>query len=70
VRSIIGIARDLGKAVVAEGLESIDQVRVLAAWGCHTIQGFVYARPLPVEAATTLLAAGGHLQPRDTATTA
>ena len=63
VRSIIGIARDLGKAVVAEGVESMDQVRALGDWGCHTIQGFIYARPLPAEAATRLLAEGGILQP-------
>ncbi|GAB3306302.1 putative bifunctional diguanylate cyclase/phosphodiesterase [Luteimonas notoginsengisoli] len=63
VRSIIGIARDLGKGVVAEGVESIEQVRALDGWGCHTIQGFIYARPLPAEAATRLLAEGGILRP-------
>jgi diguanylate cyclase (GGDEF)-like protein len=63
VRSIIGIARDLGKAVVAEGVESMAQVRALEALGCHVIQGFVYARPLPAEAVTRLLAEGGILQP-------
>ncbi len=63
VRSIIGIARDLGKGVVAEGVESIEQVRALDGWGCHTIQGFVYARPMPAEAVTRLLAEGGIVQP-------
>ena len=63
VRSIIGIARDLGKAVVAEGVESLDQVRALDAWGCHVIQGFVYSRPLPADAVTRLLAGGGIVQP-------
>ncbi|HVI57395.1 MAG TPA: EAL domain-containing protein [Luteimonas sp.] len=63
VRSIIGIARDLGKAVVAEGVESMAQVRALEALGCHVIQGFVYARPLPAETMTRLLVEGGVLQP-------
>ena len=63
VRFIIGIAHDLGKEVVAEGVESMDQVHMLAAWGCHTIQGYVYARPLPVEDVTRLLVAGSVLQP-------
>jgi diguanylate cyclase (GGDEF)-like protein len=63
VRFIIGIARDLGKTVVAEGVESMDQVHSLAAWGCHTIQGYVYARPLPADEVTQLLAEGGVLRP-------
>ena len=63
VRSIIGIARDLGKAVVAEGVESVEQVRALDAWGCHVIQGYVYSRPLPADAITRLLAGGGIVQP-------
>jgi diguanylate cyclase (GGDEF)-like protein len=69
VRAIIGIARDLDKAVVAEGLESMEQVRALDGWGCHVIQGYVYARPLPVEAVTRLLAGAGTLQPSDASRT-
>jgi EAL domain-containing protein (putative c-di-GMP-specific phosphodiesterase class I) len=70
VRSIIGIARDLGKAVVAEGVESVEQVRALEAWGCPTIQGYVYARPLPAGAATNLLARDSPLEATDTSTAA
>ncbi len=46
VRSIIAVAGDLQKNVVAEGAESMAQVEMLAAMGCHTIQGYVYYRPM------------------------
>ena len=57
VRSIIAIARDLGKHIVAEGVESMGQVEQLATWGCHVIQGYVYWQPLAADAMTALLAA-------------
>ncbi|NZA26447.1 sensor domain-containing phosphodiesterase [Luteimonas sp. SJ-92] len=63
VRSIIAIARDLGKGVVAEGLESMEQVRMLGAWGCHVIQGYVYARPLTANGITGILLNGGIVTP-------
>lgn len=46
VRSIIAMAQALDKKIVAEGVESEAQVELLAAWGCHIIQGFVYYTPL------------------------
>ncbi|WP_149194936.1 putative bifunctional diguanylate cyclase/phosphodiesterase [Luteimonas suaedae] len=65
VRSIIAIARDLGKGVVAEGLESMEQVRMMRAWGCHVIQGYVYARPLTAHGITGILLNGGIVTPAD-----
>lgn len=57
VRATIGLARELGKHVVAEGVETMDDVQHLAGWGCSTIQGYVYHRPMPAAALTDLLQA-------------
>lgn len=46
VRHIIGIARELGLKVVAEGVENENQVAFLKANKCDQIQGFFYSRPV------------------------
>jgi diguanylate cyclase (GGDEF)-like protein len=55
VRAIIGLARDLGNTVVVEGVESMADVQLLAGWDAHTIQGYVFHRPLDAAALTALL---------------
>ncbi len=55
VRAIVGLARELGKDVIAEGVEAEEEVELLAAMGCHVIQGYVYHRPMPAEALAALL---------------
>lgn len=47
VSSIARIARDLSHAVVAEGVEEMEQWETLARIGCDIIQGYVVSRPLP-----------------------
>ena len=42
VLSIIALATALGKVIVAEGVESMEDVQLLNSWGCHIIQGYVY----------------------------
>jgi EAL domain-containing protein (putative c-di-GMP-specific phosphodiesterase class I) len=39
------MGRELGLTIVAEGIETEDQYRVLARHGCQLGQGFGYARP-------------------------
>ncbi|WP_395623336.1 EAL domain-containing protein [Sphingomonas daechungensis] len=46
VRSIFTLARDLGLAVVVEGVESTTQLLLLAEWGCDMYQGFIGAGAL------------------------
>ncbi len=46
VRAIIGLAASLSMRVVAEGVETMDQVRWLQAEHCDEVQGFLLARPL------------------------
>ena len=46
-RTIIRMARELGKASIAEGVEREDQVEFLETHGCDIVQGYHYSRPLP-----------------------
>ncbi|CAN7437773.1 EAL domain-containing protein [Acidovorax sp. LjRoot194] len=50
VSTIINLAHSLALNVVAEGVETQDQLRRLALLGCDEIQGYLLSRPLPVEA--------------------
>jgi len=43
--TILQLARGLGLATVAEGVETPEQVLVLGAYGCHRLQGFLFGRP-------------------------
>jgi predicted signal transduction protein with EAL and GGDEF domain len=58
VRATIGLARELGIDLVAEGVETNDQLESLKAWGCRDAQGFYFAEPLTAEFLTPLLARG------------
>lgn len=49
VRTIIELGRNLGLAVLAEGIESAEQARLLAGIGCELGQGFYFARPAPLQ---------------------
>ncbi len=55
VRSIIGIATSFGLRVLADGVETEAQLRVLRFLGCHEVQGFLFGRPESFEAATQRL---------------
>lgn len=46
VDSIIEMAHKLGMEVVAEGIETIDQLKVMKEKNCDIIQGYVYSKPL------------------------
>ena len=49
VRSIVSLADALGLEVVAEGVETQLQSKILAQLGCHRAQGYLYAKPGPAE---------------------
>ncbi len=48
VRAIIGLAHNLGLQVIAEGVEQQHQLDYLVELNCELIQGYYYARPLPL----------------------
>jgi EAL domain-containing protein (putative c-di-GMP-specific phosphodiesterase class I) len=58
VRASLGLARELDIEVVIEGVETSAQLDLLRAWGCRTVQGFFFARPLTVPDVTSLLRVG------------
>lgn len=55
VRGVIDMARSLGLTVVAEGVETDEQLVLLAKEGCQFYQGFLCAEPLTVDALATLI---------------
>ncbi len=54
--AIISLAHALGLTTVAEGIETDEQLAVLAALGCDLGQGFLFARPAPIESFADLVA--------------
>jgi diguanylate cyclase (GGDEF)-like protein len=53
--AIIAMAQSLGMKVTAEGIETQEQLNLLTQRGCDTGQGFLFNRPLSVDAFTALL---------------
>jgi predicted signal transduction protein with EAL and GGDEF domain len=47
IKAIIGIAHSLDLRVIAEGVESIEQLSFLRACGCDEIQGYIISPPVP-----------------------
>jgi len=56
VRAIVTLARNLGLAVVAEGIETQTQLDVLKNLGCEGGQGFLFAKPMKFDEVRTFLA--------------
>lgn len=57
-RAIIAMARSMNLPVVAEGVESEEQLRFLQQYGCSAIQGYLIARPVPPDEMESLIARG------------
>lgn len=55
VQAIIGITEALGLSVIAEGVETKEQMNFLTRHGCHTFQGYLFGRPLPLKEIEALL---------------
>ncbi|MEN1729644.1 MAG: GGDEF domain-containing phosphodiesterase, partial [Pseudomonadota bacterium] len=54
-RTICGLSSDLGMNTVAEGVESVDQLRLLRRFNCVYAQGFLFSQPVGPEAIERLL---------------
>ena len=63
VTAIIDMARNLKLRVVAEGVETVDELAFLQAHGCDEVQGYYFSRPVPAEKFAALLENGHSLFP-------
>ncbi|MGO0902678.1 EAL domain-containing protein [Clostridioides difficile] len=46
VKAIVNLSQDLNLTVICEGVEDMEQVKVLNEMGCNLIQGYIYFKPL------------------------
>jgi EAL domain-containing protein (putative c-di-GMP-specific phosphodiesterase class I) len=59
--AIIDMAHSLNVRVVAEGVETVEQLDFLRERGCDEIQGYYFARPLPPDEIFELLSGSNRL---------
>lgn len=57
-KSIIELAQYLGMNVVAEGVETLEQLEILKSYKCNTVQGYLFSKPVPADAFAELLKKG------------
>jgi diguanylate cyclase (GGDEF)-like protein len=53
--AIVSMGRAIGMTIVAEGVETAGQLAILQRLGCHEVQGYYIARPVPPAACAALL---------------
>jgi EAL domain-containing protein (putative c-di-GMP-specific phosphodiesterase class I) len=69
LRAMVGLGRELGVEVIAEGVETEDQFRILKQIGCPQAQGYLLARPMSDNEAQSVLArrwGGRSIHPAET----
>ena len=49
ISNVVHMAKELNLKVVSEGVETCEQAEFLKSIGCHTAQGYLYAKPMPVD---------------------
>jgi EAL domain-containing protein (putative c-di-GMP-specific phosphodiesterase class I) len=60
IKAIISLSHDLGLEVVAEGVETAEQIRFLRTEKCDYLQGFYFSKPVDASATETLLKEQAH----------
>ncbi|HEY8118978.1 MAG TPA: EAL domain-containing protein [Methylophilaceae bacterium] len=55
VQAIIGMSSTLSLSVIAEGVETEQQLELLKQYGCEQFQGYLFSKPVPVEALEKIL---------------
>jgi diguanylate cyclase (GGDEF)-like protein/PAS domain S-box-containing protein len=59
VRAVIGLGHGLEMSIVAEGVETQEQLTFLADEGCDAVQGYFLGKPLPIGQYTAVVGRGG-----------
>ncbi len=62
VDTIIRLARSLNMSIIAEGVETEEQLVALTHAGCDTYQGYLLSPPLPVEDLSAMVTSTAHLE--------
>ena len=62
IRSIVAMAAALNVKVVIEGVETIEQLKLVNDLGCHVVQGYVFSKPMNEQISTRYLNTDGHLE--------
>jgi diguanylate cyclase (GGDEF)-like protein/PAS domain S-box-containing protein len=57
VAAVLALAKNLGLSVVAEGVETDEQLAVLVQLQCPYVQGYLFSRPIPIDEAAELVEA-------------
>jgi len=65
VRAIVTLAQQLGLRVVAEGVETQEELELLRHLGCDLVQGFLFSKPMSVEACEKFLRGYDAGEPRE-----
>lgn len=63
VHAMINLAHNLHLEVVAEGVETTEQLQLLRGFGCDQVQGYLISRPLPLAELVEYLVSGSSQQP-------
>ncbi|MFN3254126.1 MAG: putative bifunctional diguanylate cyclase/phosphodiesterase [Ilumatobacter sp.] len=57
IKTIIGLGESMHLDIVAEGVETVEQLKMLRSLGCGSAQGFLISHPVPAEAMRSTIAA-------------
>jgi EAL domain-containing protein (putative c-di-GMP-specific phosphodiesterase class I) len=55
IRAVTGLGEDLGITTVGEGVETMEQLAHLTAYGCDEVQGFLFSKPVSQDAIQDLI---------------
>lgn len=63
VRAVVGLGKALGMDVLAEGVETVEQLGILQVEGCNQLQGYLFSKPQPLQDVAGIIA--GYTAARD-----